>query len=523
MNIIHLLYLDNNLNNIKKMYEKIGYFDQYSGSVVLFIIITIIVIILITYFHTMINIQPIINDWPNQRCKPNIIPIAGLITHPAGMTASEYTTQNFNYCTQNILSSITGTALQPLSFVTNMLTSLVNVIQEAIQSIRAMFNKVRTLFQEISQEVMGRIMNIMIPLQQIIISFKDLIGKIQGSMAAALFTLLGTYYTLQSLMGAIAQFIVIILITLAALIAVFWLFPFTWGFAITNTAIFIAIAVPMAIILAFMVDVLNVNPNLSVPTLSVPSVKCFDKDTLIEMEDGSEKRIIDICIGDKLLNNNIVTSKFKVALDGSKMYILGNIIVSDSHIINYKDKWIPVCKHPDASLINQYYNDDGYLYCLNTTNKTIQINNFTFTDWDEIYDDKLYKVINNDNIKLNDKKFIHKYLDYGFSENTLIKLIDGTSLKISEVNINDILENGEKVYGIVEINGSDLFEQCRYNLGKNIFLHGYAPNLSLNKEKMYYNYKKLFNILTDKKTFKLYNIILPDYNNGIDRFLETNK
>ena len=519
MNIIHLLYMDNKLNNIKKMYEKLSYVDQYGGSLVLFIIITIVIIILITYFHTMANIQPIINDWPNQRCKPTIIPIAGLITRPEGMSASEYTSQNFNYCTQNILSSIGGTALQPLTFVTNMLTALVNSIQEAIQNIRAMFDKVRSLFQEISEEIMGRIMNIMIPLQQIIISFRDLIGKIQGSMTAALFTLLGTYYTLQSLMGAIAQFIVIILIILAAMIAIFWIFPFTWGFAIANTAIFIAVAIPMAIILAFMVDVLQVNPDLSLPTLSVPSVKCFDKDTLITMNDGTTKKIVNINIGDILSNNNVVTSKIKVTSKDSVMYILNNIIVSDSHIVKYKNEWIPVSKHPLAFKYKSYNED--FLYCLNTSEKIIEINNIIFTDWDEIYDDSLNKVINNEIIPIVNKNFIHKYLDCGFSEHSKIIVNNGNSFNINKINIDDILENGEKVYGVVEIDGSNIIEQFRYNLGENNYVEGYAPDLICKKEKINNNNKKLYHLLTDKKTFKLYNKIIPDYNNAIDRFLET--
>lgn len=157
MNIIHLLYMDNKLNNIKKMYEKLNYFDQYGGSFVLFIVITIVVMILVTYFHTMINIQPIIDDWPNQRCKPTIMPIAGLITHPKEMTASDYTFQNFNYCTQTILSNITGLAVEPLTFVTNILSTLANLIKEAIQAIRAMFNKIRSSMQEVSQEIMGEL------------------------------------------------------------------------------------------------------------------------------------------------------------------------------------------------------------------------------------------------------------------------------------------------------------------------------------------------------------------------------
>ena len=187
MNIIHLLYMDTNLNTITKMYDKLNYFDQYGGSLILFIVITIVVILLVSYFHTMTNIQPIINDWPNQRCKPTIIPFAGLITHPEGVTASEYTSQNFTYCTQNILSNITGFAVEPLTFITNVLQQLANTIQQSIQSIRAMFDKVRNSMQQVSEEIMGRLMNIMTPLMQIIISFKDLIGKIQGTMTAGLF------------------------------------------------------------------------------------------------------------------------------------------------------------------------------------------------------------------------------------------------------------------------------------------------------------------------------------------------
>ena len=200
------------LQNITKMYEKLNYFDQYGGSVILFIIITIILILIISYCLIMVNSQPIIDDWVNQRCKPNIIPFAGLITHPEGVSASDYTFQNFNYCIQNILSSITGTAVEPLTFVTNTLKAMADKIKNDIQSVRAMFDKVRTMFQQVSQEIMGRIINITIPLQQIVISFKDLLSKIQGVMTAGLFTVLGSYYTLKSLLGAIAQFIISILI-----------------------------------------------------------------------------------------------------------------------------------------------------------------------------------------------------------------------------------------------------------------------------------------------------------------------
>jgi len=518
--------MDNNLElqNIKKMYEKLNYFDQYGGSVVLFIVITIVLIIMISYCLTMINIQPIIDDWPNQRCKPNIIPIAGFITHPERMSATDYTYQNFTYCTQNILSSITGQAVQPLTFITNTLNSLTGQISTYLQSIRGMFDKVRSMTQDVSQEIMGRIINIMVPLQQIIISFKDLIGKIQGAMTSGLFTLLGSYYTLKALMGTIAQFIISILIALATMVAIFWIIPFTWGAAITGTGIFVAIAIPMIIILAFMVDVLHVQTNLS-----IPSIKCFDKDTLIPLNNGTNKKIIDIQVGDLLLTENEVTSIIKVETKGSIMYKLDdNILVSDSHIVKYKEDWIPVSEHPDAIVQHNY--SEPYLYCLNTSNKTIVINNHVFTDWDEIYDDNIVEIKNNSIIPINELNDIHIYLDSGFKSSTKLKLKNGTYKEIKDINPGTILENGENVYGLVEINGQNVNEQYMYNLGNNLVVEG-GPNLQMcsinincTKKKVLENkHSKLYHLLTDRKTFYIDNIKFYDYNAGIDLLLEKNK
>lgn len=502
-----------NLKNITKLYDKLTYFDQYGGSFLLFIIITIIVILLVSYFHTMINVQPIINDWPNQRCKPTIIPFAGFITHPEGVTAGEYTAQNFAYCTQNILSNMTGFAVQPLTYITNSLQKIADYIQQDIQSVRGMFDKVRTSMQTVAEEIMGRLMNVMIPLMQIIISFKDLTSKIQGTMTAGLYTLLGSYYTFKSLMGAIAQFIVVILISIAAMVAAFWVVPFTWGAAVANTAIFVALAVPMAIILSFMSDVLHVSGSYK-----IPKIKCFDKDTLLTMNNGTQKKIIDIEIGDILLHNNVVTAKIKVLAEGSEMYVLDNIIVSDSHIVKYDDKWIPVSKHPHAVRYIEY--NEPFLYCLNTTNKLIEIKNHLFTDWDEIYEKTLDKVLNNQVIPVKCCEEIHKYLDWGFSETTKIGLSNGMYTEIHKISVNDILENGETVYGVVEIDGHNIFENNLYDLGKNTYVEGFIPNLFIHKKNLPNTNLKLYHLLTDKKTFKVGNIIIPDYNRAIDRFLE---
>jgi hypothetical protein len=542
MNIIHLLYMDkpNGLENIKQMYEKLSYFDQYGASVIMSIIITFILIVIISYCYAMINAQPIIDDWANQRCKPQYIPIAGFITHPDGVSATEYTTQNFTYCVQNVLSSITGTAVQPLTFVTETILKVVDNIKESLNAIRAMFDKIRTFFQAIAQELMGRLMNIMIPLQQIIISFQDLIGKIQGTMTGGLFTLLGSYYTLKSMMGAIAQFIVTILVALAATIAVLWAVPFTWGFAAVNTGIFLAIAIPMAIILAFM------SSTMHIKGYKIPKVKCFDKNTNIVMNDGSVKTIKEIIVGDVLINNNIVTGKIIVETEGSVMYNLDGIIVSNSHVVKYLNSWIPVSNHPNAKLCT--YNEP-YLYCLNTSSKIISINGHLFSDWDEITDEDIKNIQINSNCVFYEKNDIHKYIDSGFVGNTKIKLKNGSIKNIKDIFVGDILEDNECVYGIVEIDGIKLHKQYTYYLANKVFEGG--PNLSLCDKKFNFwstlnlaekydscfcldinlNYReqrdktdnKLYHLLTDKKTFYINNIKFYDYNASIDLFLDKNR
>jgi len=540
------------LNNLKKMYENLTYFDQYGISLIMFIIITILLIVFFGSCIALANIQPIKQDWANQRCKPYIIPIVGFINKPDNMSFNDFTSQNFYYCTQNILKGITGFAVEPLTFVTKNITKVVNYIKEAINDIRALTNRTRNFFITVVEEIMGRLLNIIIPLQQIIIKFKDFSAKVQGTMTAGLFTLLGAYFSLKSLLGVIVKFIVTVLIAMVAMIAVFWLFPFTWGTAIAGTAVFVAVSIPFALLLTFMSNVLGISTGISIPKLKkVPKLKCFDKNTRITMNNGTYKTISEIEVGEKISNNHLITAKIVVETKDSIMYNLNNVIVSDSHLVKYNNKWVRVDEHPCSVKIEQY--NEPYLYCINTENKVIEINGFVFTDWDEIYDDDLEKIKNlkikniifNSNKTLNysmddlivNNLDIHRYLDGGFEKNTEIKLKNGFIKNIKNVSIGDVLENGERVYGCVEIDGVNLLEQAIYNLAKNRSIIG-GSNLNicdkllgftstLELDKKYKRFKiecessdKLYHLLTDNQTFFIKGIKFYDYNSCIDLFLE---
>jgi uncharacterized membrane protein YraQ (UPF0718 family) len=152
------------LKKLITTYENLTYFDQYGGSLVILVIASIIVALIIAFCISKVNSQMIIDDWPNQRCKLSVIPFAGFITHPEGVSATEYTQENFNYCTQQVLASITGPAIEPMVFVTGLLNSIANLINNSIQSIRAVIFRIRDAIIKLVRNIISRLVNIMIPL-----------------------------------------------------------------------------------------------------------------------------------------------------------------------------------------------------------------------------------------------------------------------------------------------------------------------------------------------------------------------
>jgi hypothetical protein len=516
-------------NKINEMYANNSYFDQYGGQMFIVIILTLIVILVCTYFSVMLNVQPIKDDWANQRCKPQVMPFAGLINKPPGKTIVSFTQENFEYCMQNILKSVTGDAVQPLTYLTNILQNMYSGFVVDIQQIRVVMNNVRNSLQTIAKEIMERLLNMMIPLQQIILSMKDMIGKVQGILTTALYTSLGSYYALKSLLGAIVEFIVIILSILLALILVMWILPFTWPVAAMNSAIFLTIAIPLAVIVGFLTQVLGIQSS------AIPQLSCFDENTMLELKNGTLVSISEIQLGDELKYDGVVTGKMKVGKNDVAMYKIDDIIVSGCHIIKENEQWIPVSEHPDSVKMEDYSNT--LIYCLNTENKTITINNRIFTDWDELYANRLTNIkdfistqigISIDNVKNAD---IHKYLDGGFNKNTPLKLLNGEKKFIDQIEIGDILENGGRVYTIVEVDGRNVQHQFSCVLGMKTFVTGggkinyvdqylgHVSTLKIDGDNFVIRKNidsKLYHLVTDNKTFKIRDVLFNDYNSCVD-------
>ena len=237
-------------NIINKIYDKSGFLDKYGGSIVLTLFIMGIFFYYTSYYFVLNHVEPIKGDWVNERCKPYVLPFAGIINKPPDQTAMDFTNSNFTYCIQSILADLTNIFLQPIYYVTNIFQDIFKGLENAVNIIRAMFDTMRESIREVSEEIMSRILNLLTSLQVILIKLMDFFSKLKGVMTASIFTLLGSYYSLQSLVGAVFQMFILILLMLISIIIPLLAIPFGFGIPIAAIfiIIFILIAVPLILI-----------------------------------------------------------------------------------------------------------------------------------------------------------------------------------------------------------------------------------------------------------------------------------
>ena len=413
---------------INKIYDNLSYFDLYGGSLIGLIILTILLLLVNGYTNVMQNIVPIKNNWTEERCRPQNIPFAGFINKPSNSTITEFTQDNFNYCSQTILKDVTKTAFLPLTYITGSLTQLYISILNSIQAIRDMINSIRTNLTTIVNNILSKSVNITIPLRVITLAISDAIGKLTGILVTKFYMLIGLYNIVKGLFAAVVEAMEILMIPPS--IAITLLISLGLGLLAIIPSIFLLIMT----ILAGMGIYINVNfAGHTIPSVSVPTFRsCFDKNTKLIMVDGSVKSIIDIQVGDKLLNNIIVTEKFILSAKNINIYKLtDDTIVSDSHYIKYNNKWVLVKDYPYKQIYN--YNEP-FIYCINTSSKRIIIKNNEYLDWSDI---------TSDDITIYKKQ-------HCYSENTILFLFNGSCKNIKDIKIGDILSHGEKITGLVE-------------------------------------------------------------------------
>lgn len=270
------------------------------------------------YYFT--SVQQIKDNWPKYRCNPMY------------MLLSDDIQKDFVYCIQSMQTNYMGYLLQPLTYITSNLSAMGAGFVNNIDSIRYMMSNIRTFLTTITEGIFGVFLNIIISFQKIMISIKDLVGKMIGVMVAMMYIMDGSLKTINS----------------------------SW----------------------------NGPPGQMVRALG----KCFHPDTKIKLNDGTVKMMKDLNLGDVLENGVkiMATMQLENASGEEKLYKLENmgvngenIYVTGKHMV-YSEKERKYIYVKDLeSAVEQDEVKSDWFSCLITYNHTIPIGQLVFWDWED--------------------------------------------------------------------------------------------------------------------------------------------
>jgi ribosomal protein S9 len=410
----------------------------------------------------MVNAANIQKDWPTYRCQPQIIPIAGFVG-PKGTSSVE----NALECSMIFFKNSFLSFMTPfIEFFEKIVEVLVDLVK-SVQNIRQMFNYLRDSINTFLLDIANMFYAYATKFSLLFNRLLQTFSKIFTVFEDLFFTVAYAGYSLMSV----------------------------WNGPIGGVARFF----------------------------------CFHKNTPITMGDGTQKIISKIKVGDKIKNGKVIGVHI-FSGKNTKLYNYKNIIVACHHLVYENGKWIRIKKSKFAQPFN---NTEDEIYCLTTSTGKILINDVIFADYMEIETSEQMKNIlniamahlnnlpkNNSEANINIEKVV------GFQKDTLITLKSGITKNLSQLQINDNLENNNIVIGITKVYGRNI-KLYKYN---NIISSG---NVIIKKENEWglmknvgeiINTKKstLYHVFTTTGEITINNIIFKDYDSYQNNKLNEN-
>ena len=145
-------------NNIYKSISKIykySYFGKHSGDLINMFLIILIIFIGTSYNYILINSKDIQDNWNEEKCKPSVMPFAGIIMPEDkrnGESASDFTINNFKDCMNNIFSDIAKESTAPITYITDTIAEIFQMFMEIINYIRQFVDYLRVAAQIYSKK-----------------------------------------------------------------------------------------------------------------------------------------------------------------------------------------------------------------------------------------------------------------------------------------------------------------------------------------------------------------------------------
>lgn len=172
----------NFLENINGLYGSNTYLEKNGMSIIIAAVIIIIVFSIITYSEISNHLNDIKQDWTEYRCKPQYMPLAGIINAPIGESTWGYTAKNFEFCINSILSDVAGFMTNPTTIVISLFEAALGVVNAIMGKLSGFISTVRTDVMKFAQDVVARVLNLLVPIIEIWHKILDIFKRTSGFM-----------------------------------------------------------------------------------------------------------------------------------------------------------------------------------------------------------------------------------------------------------------------------------------------------------------------------------------------------
>ena len=286
-----------------------------------YIILIFILMFCINIF--VINYQKVKDNWNDYKCSPLVMPFAG--------SFSVDPVTNFTGCITAMQGDFMKIFMQPIEYVISLLGDSATEFMDAIQNIRSVLDNVRTFLSSILESIFGIFLNVILEVQKLIISIKDLVGKLIGLLVTALYMMDASVKTMESIWNG--------------------------------------------------------------PPGQLLNALCFHPNTQIKLKNGKIVNMDEVKIGDILENGSEIFATMIIKNKKnnqylSQMYKFENgvnntpIYVTDGHLVkNELGKFIYVKDHQNSIHAPEMNNDS--LICFITNDHIIKIADYEFGDWED--------------------------------------------------------------------------------------------------------------------------------------------
>ena len=378
-------------------------------------------------------------NWPEVRCDPRVMPFAGIINAPEGVSAGDFAAENATECGVQAGKLVAADALKTTNYLAGSVGEAYGTIGESLQGVRGVIDQTRTGVEDITKDITTRAFNMGLPLVHGSQKTNAALKKTQAVLGTTLFGSLGAMESIPSFVGASETFLAAVAGIMFASSIPLWFMPWTIPAAIALDALGVATVVVLGLAIS------DLNPHINVNNPDLPSrpSHCFPPETMMETQRGG-KPMGELRVGDRLGadGGRWVTATFHASSVDAEMWSVEGILVSSTHKVwSRENGWTFAPQHPAARLVGPA--PGPFLSCINTSDGEMQVGPLRCRDWDDLSPEELEQVADGHGGP-------RGLTPACLSAATMIRMHGGERRRLAKVRVGDVLFDGGKVAAVVD-------------------------------------------------------------------------